>query len=412
MLSDMGGIYTLGPSEGTVVTNNVFHTIYAYSYGGWGLYTDEGSTGILFENNLVYDTKTGSFHQHYGKENILRNNILVNSLQHQLQITRVEPHLSFTFERNIIYWTNQSPAYAGPWHTNRHITRNNLYWNPNQTPTFNGKSLAEWQTSMGRETGSVIADPLFADPARGDFRLRPNSPALRLGFRPFDYTRAGVYGDAAWVAKARNATFPPMLQPPPPSPMAIHENFERTAPGQRPRAFALLVDNKGDSILVTDETAAGGRHSLKIVDAPGLSDTWKPHLYLHVNYERGVVTNTFDLRVEQTSYVIYEWRDWSQSEYRTGPMLSIRNGQLTAAGQSMPLPMNSWVHFEIVADVGPDRSGHWRLAVTPADQPRREFVNLSHASPRFQKLTWVGFMSNANTNTTFYLDNFSLPPSR
>ncbi|MCX8155398.1 MAG: right-handed parallel beta-helix repeat-containing protein [Verrucomicrobiae bacterium] len=409
MLSDMGGIYTLGPSEGTVVTNNVFHTIYAYSYGGWGLYTDEGSTGILFENNLVYNTKTGSFHQHYGRENILRNNLLLNSLQHQLQITRVEPHLSFTFERNIIYWTNASPAYSGPWHTNRHLTRNNLYWNPLHPPTFNGKSLADWQAATGRETGSVIADPLFVDPARGDFRLRPNSPALRLGFQPFDYTKAGVYGDAAWLAKARNASFPPMRQPPPPSPLAVHETFERSAPGQRPRLFALSVENKGDAILVTDETAASGKHSLKITDAPGLQHQWQPHLYLHVDHPRGTLTNSFDLRVEQASHVVFEWRDWSESDYRTGPMLAIRQGQLSAAGQSLPLPLNHWVHFEIVADVGPNLSGLWHLAVTPAGQPRREFRNLKHAHPKFQKLTWVGFMSSANTNTSFYLDNFALP---
>ncbi len=178
VLSDMGGIYTLGVSPGTVLRGNRIDDIQARGYGGWGIYFDEGSTGILAENNVVTNCKTGLLHQHYGKENIVRNNIFAFSQTGgQLIRTRKEDHLSFTLERNIIYWNGSAPALGGNWEGDGFKLFNNLFWKQDgvQPPIAN----------------NLIADPLFIDPKHGDFKLRSESPAKKIGFRPIDLSEVG-----------------------------------------------------------------------------------------------------------------------------------------------------------------------------------------------------------------------------
>ncbi len=202
LLSDMAAVYTLGRSEGTVVSNNLIHHVHAYSYGGWGLYPDEGSSDILMENNLVYRTKTGGFHQHFGKNNTIRNNIFAYARQYQLQCTRVEEHRSFNFENNIIIF-DEGVVLQGPWDRIDIFMDNNLYWNTTgDNYIFAGKSFKDWQKT-GHDKNSFIADPFFSNPGDYDFRVKNKRNIRRIGFKTFDYTKAGVYGDALWVDKAK-----------------------------------------------------------------------------------------------------------------------------------------------------------------------------------------------------------------
>jgi len=190
VLSDLGGIYTLGVSPGTILRNNLIYDSQSYSYGGWGIYTDEGSTGILIANNVVYRTKTGGFHQHYGKQNIVTNNIFAFAAEHQLQRSRNEPHTSFTFQRNIVYY-DTGALLGGNWGDDNYDMDYNLYWDGSGRPiTFAGASLEQWH-KRGHDEHSIIADPLFVDPAHDDFRLKPDSPAFKLGFKQPDISNVG-----------------------------------------------------------------------------------------------------------------------------------------------------------------------------------------------------------------------------
>ncbi|HOQ05426.1 MAG TPA: right-handed parallel beta-helix repeat-containing protein [Anaerohalosphaeraceae bacterium] len=209
LLSDMGGIYTLGVSPGTVLLGNRIHDIDANRYGGWGIYNDEGSSHILIEDNLVYDTKFAGYNIHYAKEITVRNNIFAFGRLHQLSRGVVEPHISCFFERNIVYFETGT-LFDGIWNDKPYEfyyrpsapaekTEStfemdwNLYFNPNQPleqVRFGGRTFEEWK-KFGKDVHSRWADPLFLDAKARDFRLRLDSPALELGFRPIDPDCAG-----------------------------------------------------------------------------------------------------------------------------------------------------------------------------------------------------------------------------
>jgi hypothetical protein len=198
ILSDMGGIYTLGVQPGTVLRGNLIHDIEKSNYGGWAIYPDEGSSHILIENNVCYNTSSTVFHQHYGRENIVRNNIWAFGREGMIQLSRRgEAHNSLTFERNIILSDGQPIHIGGYGHKlaepNMHSDLN-LIWDVAGAPfARQGEETLSVDDlrALGLETHSVVADPQFADPKNADFTLAADSPALALGFVPIDLSDVG-----------------------------------------------------------------------------------------------------------------------------------------------------------------------------------------------------------------------------
>jgi hypothetical protein len=194
ILSDMGGIYTLGKQPGTTIRNNLWHDIAGLRYGGWGIYFDEGSSGILAESNVVYRTTHGGFHQHYGETNLLRNNIFAFARDQQLQRSRLEDHPSFSFQTNIVYF-DSGDLLGGNWSDDHYLIDWNLYFDarPSAQPDslrMGPCSLEQWR-QHNHDRNSIVADPLFAAPEKNDFHLQPGSPAFKLGFHPIDLSHVG-----------------------------------------------------------------------------------------------------------------------------------------------------------------------------------------------------------------------------
>src|SRR5579871_3973094 len=169
VLSDMGGIYTLGDQTGTVLRGNRIHDVNCYAYGGWGIYPDEGSANELIEKNLVYRCSIAGFHQHYGKDNLVRNNIFALNGEFEVMRTRAENHRSFTFQHNVIAWKTGAPL-GGNWSGTGFEMRNNLYWHygsPTKAPA--------------QEPDAVVADPTIIDPVHGPFEPTELAPARTAG---------------------------------------------------------------------------------------------------------------------------------------------------------------------------------------------------------------------------------------
>ncbi len=201
VLSDMGGIYTLGVQPGSVIRGNLIHDIEMAHYGGWCIYPDEGSSHLLIEDNVCYRTNDTIFNEHYGRENLVRNNIFAFGESAILSHGRADRgQVSIRFERNA-FLSDGSPifrtGYGAKLREPNHASDLNVLWDTRgEPPVFSEQrsdlklTYSEWK-ALGHDAHSVVGDPLFASPHDGDFTFPPESPLNEVGFTTIDMSDVG-----------------------------------------------------------------------------------------------------------------------------------------------------------------------------------------------------------------------------
>jgi len=412
-LSDMGGIYTLGISPGTTERYNHMHHIYSYAHvsHGSGVYPDEGSSEILIENNVVYRVRTCPLFQHYGKDNIVRNNILAFGGKGQLQRCREDKPCHYAAEGNIVYGDIEQML-GGVWKSGDWKVGRNVYWSTAGAPRFADVDFEAWQTK-GNDVSSIVADPLFVDAANDDFRLRPDSPALKLGFKPIDLSKTGLYGDKDWVELPRQYENRPLNEIPAPiePPFIVNFDFEGEEPGMEPLDVKIVQGGDQALLVVSKDTAATGTQSLKFQDAPGLRYGFAPHLYCNPSYSTGKVQLSWDMlnsRDSPASFYV-EVRQWDVSPYLVGPTVSVApDGRVTVGRRDVGvIPLGQWVHVDISIELGEGKPKTYEFTLSV---PNREPIvaEIPYVSKTFEKITWLGISSNSKAATVFYIDNLKL----
>jgi hypothetical protein len=198
----------------------------------------------------------------------------------------------------------------------------------------------------------------------------------------------------------------------PPAP--IIEDFEAAevgfnAPGAQTLEYGVLSKY---SARVSDAEASSGRQSLRFFDGPGQEKPFTPHVIYNARFREGTIAGSVDLRVDANTSMSWQWREYGTGNYEQGPMLEILpGGRIVHQGRELTtIPVNEWVRIEVECALGDAADGTFALHVyPPAGTDPQTFSGLT-CDPDFNRLDWIGFVSKAETDGEYYVDDMSIRP--
>jgi len=213
---------------------------------GWDVDLDDGSSNYHIYNNLML---AGGLKLREGYGRKADNNIHINNALH--------PHVWFDqsgdeFVRNIVMTAQAPIRQPDGWGK---MVDGNLF-------AFEADLRAS--QSSGSDANSISGDPMFVDPAAGDFRVKDGSPAFEIGFKNFAMDQFGVK-KASLRAIAKTPVIPPLRHGNPSTTGAKRRLYWLGIPlhslqGEEFSAFGVSKDDSGVQLLKvpTDSPAAKG----------------------------------------------------------------------------------------------------------------------------------------------------------
>ncbi len=215
--NDAGAIYTQpGIDEdwtmrGHVLRHNFIHHIYGFQGRGCcGVYLDDLFSSMHCYGNVFYQVPAAAFIGG-GRDNLVENNLFIDCnpaihvdarglgwcagiepmLRERLQdIPYQQPPWSTRYPQLLTVLDDEPMAPKG------NVFRRNVSWG------------GRWDDIEGQarpfirfEQNLIGEDPRLVDPQQLDLRLRPDSPAWKIGFKPIVWEKIGLYQDdsrASW----------------------------------------------------------------------------------------------------------------------------------------------------------------------------------------------------------------------
>jgi hypothetical protein len=171
----------------------------------------------------------------------------------------------------------------------------------------------------------------------------------------------------------------------------------------------------GARIVVASNTPANGTRCLAVTDAAGLAQSFYPYFSYSPPDMQGSLNYAFSIRLAADTKMYHEWRDYSGGIYIGGPRVQFTTLQMKVGSSVLTtVPSNQWLRVQIICNTSNYVAQGWKLGLTKPGKATQWWTNYpSGGGTSWNNLNWLGWVSDATTNNTFYLDDLTMtnPPA-